>query len=259
MLRTVASEVPWPPGVHEFFPPPIAGPEHWFTKFTLFLWISVAVILIFFLVAYRSPKLVPTRTQWMAESVYGFVRDGIAKDMIGARGVAFAPYLSTLFVFVLVMNMWAIVPGVQISPNSHIAFPAMLAVITYVIFNYVGIREHGFLKYMKAQLVPPGVPWWLVPLVALIELLSTFILRPLTLALRLFANMFAGHVILLVFSLGGFMLFNSEAIFLKPVSLLSWALAIGLTLFELLVAALQAYVFVLLTSFYVQTSLADEH
>jgi F-type H+-transporting ATPase subunit a len=128
-----------------------------------------------------------------------------------------------------------------------------------VIFNYVGIREHGFLKYMKAQLVPPGVPWWLVPLVAIIELLSTFILRPLTLALRLFANMFAGHVILLVFSLGGFMLFNSEAIFLKPVSLLSWALAIGLTMFELLVAALQAYVFVLLTSFYVQTSLADEH
>jgi F-type H+-transporting ATPase subunit a len=195
----------------------------------------------------------------MAESMYGFVRDGIAKDMIGARGVAFAPYLTSLFVFVLVNNLWAIIPGVQISPNTHIAFPAMLAVVTYVLFIFVGIREHGFLKYMKNQLVPPGVPWWLIPLVALIELLSTFILRPLTLALRLFANMFAGHVILLVFSLGGFMLFNSEAIFLKPVSVLSWALAIGLTLFELLVCALQAYVFVLLTSFYVQTSLADEH
>ena len=259
MLRTVASEVPWPPGVHEFFPPPIAGPDHWFTKFTLFLWISVAVILIFFLVAYRNPKLVPTK-----HAVDGRVglrvrarRHREGHDRRTGRG--FAPYLSTLFVFVLVMNLWAIVPGVQISPNSHIAFPAMLAVISYVIFNYVGIREHGFAKYLKAQLVPPGVPWWLIPLVVPIEFLSTFILRPLTLALRLFANMFAGHVILLVFSLGGFVLFNSEAIFLKPVSLLSWALAIGLTLFELLVAALQAYVFVLLTSFYVQTSLADEH
>jgi F-type H+-transporting ATPase subunit a len=245
--------------VHEFYPPAIAGPDHWFTKFTLFLWISVALILIFFLVAYRNPKLVPTRTQWIAESVYGFVRDGIAKDMIGARGVAFAPYLTTLFVFVLVNNIWAIIPGVQISPNTHIAFPAMLAVVTYVLFIVVGVREHGFWKYMKNQLVPPGVPWWLIPLVAIIEFLSTFILRPITLSLRLFANMFAGHVILLVFSLGGFLLFNSDAIFLKPVSVLSWALAIGLTLFELLVCVLQAYVFVLLTSFYVQTSLSDEH
>src|SRR5689334_14736403 len=173
MLRTVASEVPWPPSVEEFFPPAIAGPDHWFTKFTLFLWVSVALILIFFLVAYCKPQLVPTRTQWLAESVYGFVRDGIAKDMIGSRGVAFAPYLPTLFVFVLVMNVWAIVPFVQISPNSHIAFPAILAVISYVIFNYVGIREHAFLKYVKNQLIPPGVPWWLIPLVAVIEILST--------------------------------------------------------------------------------------
>ncbi len=259
MLRTVASEVPWPPGVHEFFPPPIAGPDHWFTKFTLFLWISVAVILIFFLVAYRSPKLVPTRTQWMAESVYGFVRDGIAKDMIGARGVAFAPYLSTLFVFVLVMNLWAIVPGVQMSPNSHIAFPALLAVITYVIFNYVGIKRFGFKKYVLNQLIPPGTPVWLLPLLLPIEFASTFILRPLTLALRLFANMFAGHIILLVFTLGGFLLFASDNFALKGISFVSWAFAIALTLFELMVAVLQAYVFTLLTAFYVQTSLAEEH
>lgn len=259
MQRTVAQDLPWPPGVDDFFLPPIAGPDHWFTKFTLFLWIAVALILVFFLTAYRNPKLVPTRTQWLAESVYGFVRNGVAKELIGHEGVRFAPYLSTLFVFVLVNNLWGIVPGVQISPMSHIAFPALLAVITYIIFNYVGIKRHGFVKYMKAQLLVPGVPWWLYPLLIPIELASTFILRPLTLALRLFANMFAGHVILLVFTLGGFLLFNAESIFLRPISVLSWALAIALTIFELLVAVLQAYVFTLLTAFYVQTSLAEEH
>jgi F-type H+-transporting ATPase subunit a len=259
MQRIVAQDLPWPPGVEDFFLPPIAGPDNWFTKFTLFLWVTVALVIVFFLVAYRDPKLVPTKTQWLAESVYGFIRDGVARDMIGERGVRFAPYLSTLFVFILVNNLWGIVPGVQMSPNSHIAFPALLAVISYIIFNYVGIKQHGFVKYVKGQLIPPGVPWWLLPLLIPIELASTFILRPMTLALRLFANMFAGHVILLVFTLGGFLLFNSDSLFLKPISLLSWALAIALTIFELLVAVLQAYVFTLLTAFYVQTSLAEEH
>jgi F-type H+-transporting ATPase subunit a len=259
MQRIVAQDLPWPPSVEDFFLPPIAGPDHWFTKFTLFVWVSVALIIVFFLFAYRDPKLVPTKTQWLAESVYGFVREGVAKELIGQRGVRFAPYLSTLFLFILLNNLWGIVPGVQLSPNSHVAFPALLAVLSYIIFNYVGIKQHGFAKYIKGQLIPPGVPWWLYPILIPIELASTFILRPLTLALRLFANMFAGHVILLVFTLGGFILFNSDSIFLKPISVVSWALAVALTLFELLVAVLQAYVFTLLTAFYVQTSLAEEH
>jgi F-type H+-transporting ATPase subunit a len=259
MVRTIAAELPWPPGVEDFLLPPIAGPEHWFTKFTLFVWIAVALIIVLFMLAYRNPKLVPTKSQWLAESVYGFVRDGVAKDIIGQEGVRFAPYLASLFVFILVNNVWGIVPGVQLSPNSHIAFPAFLAVVSYIIFNYVGIRRFGFKKYILNQLVPPGTPWWLLPLLVPIEFASTFILRPFTLALRLFANMFAGHIILLVFTLGGFLLFASDNFLLKGVSLVSWAFAIVLTLFELLVAVLQAYVFVLLTSVYVQGALADEH
>jgi F-type H+-transporting ATPase subunit a len=259
MMRTVAAELPWPPSVDDFLLPPIAGPEHWFTKFTLFVWVSVALIIVLFLLAYRNPKLVPTKGQWLAESMYGFVRDGIAKDMIGQAGLRFAPYLASLFLFVLFNNIWGIVPGVQLSPNSHIAFPAFLAVLTYVIFNYIGIRRFGFRKYVVNQLVPPGTPWWLLPLLVPIEFASTFILRPLTLALRLFANMFAGHVILLVFTLGGFLLFASDNWALKGISFVSWAFAVVLTLFELMVAVLQAYVFTLLTAFYVQTSLAEEH
>jgi F-type H+-transporting ATPase subunit a len=259
MVHTVAAELPWPPSVEDFFLPPNAGQEHWFTKFTLFVWIAVALIIVLFLLAYRNPKLVPTKGQWLAESVYGFVRDGVAKDIIGHEGIRFAPYLASLFLFILFNNIWGIVPGVQMSPNSHIAFPAFLAILSYIIFNYVGIKKFGFKKYVLNQLIPPGTPVWLLPLLVPIEFASTFILRPLTLALRLFANMFAGHIILLVFTLGGFLLFTSDNFLLKGVSLVSWVFAVVLTLFELMVAVLQAYVFVLLTSVYVQGALAEEH
>ena len=152
-----------------------------------------------------------------------------------------------------------IVPLIQISPNAHIAFPAVLAAISFIMFIYVGVRKHGFGKYMKMNLIPPGVPGYMLPLIVPLEFLSTFILRPFTLALRLFANMFAGHVILLVFTLGGFVLLDSSSWFIKPISLVSWAMAIALTFFEALIAVLQAYVFILLTSFYIQGALAEEH
>jgi F-type H+-transporting ATPase subunit a len=252
----VLADTNFPPGVGEFFPPNLWGT--WVTKFTLFTWIAVGVLLIFFLVAYRKPKLVPTRTQWMAESIYGFARNTIAIPMIGHRGVRFAPYFATLFSFILLMNLFGIIPFFQISPNSHIAFPIMLTVITYVMFNYIGIRKHGFLKYMKKSTVPPA-PWFILPLLVPIEFFSTFIVRPITLSVRLFANMFAGHMILLVFTLGGFALFGAQTLWFKPISLLSWALAIALTFLEALVIVLQAYVFVVLTSSYISGALSEEH
>jgi len=191
--------------------------------------------------------------------MYGFGRNNVAEEVIGHKGLRFAPYLATLFVFILVTNLFSIVPLIQVSPNAHIAFPAMLAVISYVMFNYLGIRQHGFWPYIKMNLFLPGVPWPMYFLLVPIEFFSTFILRPLTLALRLFANMFAGHVILLVFTLGGFVLLQSDSLFIKPISVLSWAMAIALTFFEVLVCALQAYVFALLTASYVTGALAEEH
>jgi F-type H+-transporting ATPase subunit a len=252
--------LPWPPSVEDFFTPSIVengGP--WLTKFTLFVWVSTALLIIFFLVAYRSPKMVPTKVQWLAESMYGFVRTQVAQDVIGHEGLRFAPYLTSLFIFILFNNLWGVLPGVQISPNAHIAFPAMLAILTYLLFNYVGIRKHGFLKYLKTQLIPPGAPVWLYPLLIPLEALQVFILRPFTLAVRLFANMFAGHVILLVFTLGGFVLFASDNFVIKTFGVASWAFSIVMTLFEVLVALLQAYVFALLTAVYLEGSLAEEH
>jgi F-type H+-transporting ATPase subunit a len=213
---------------------------------------------VFFLVAYRSPKMVPTKLQWIAESIYGFNRENIAKEMIGHDGVKFAPYFTTLFCFILLTNLFGIIPFIQISPNAHIAFPAILALISYVLFNAVGIRRHGFFKYMKISLFP-SAPWYILPIIVPIEFFSTFIVRPVTLAIRLFANMFAGHMILLVFTLGGFALLGASSWFIKPMSVVSWALAIALTFLEALVIVLQSYVFVVLTSSYIAGALAEEH
>jgi F-type H+-transporting ATPase subunit a len=134
----------------------------------------------------------------------------------------------------------------------------VLAVISYVMFIYVGIRKHGAGKFFKTALIPPA-PWFILPILIPIEFFSTFLVRPVTLALRLFANMFAGHMILLVFTLGGFALLNADSLLVKPISLLSWAMTLALFALEVIVALLQAYVFVVLTSSYIQGALADEH
>lgn len=256
-LALPQSEIPFPPSVEDFFLPPVAGEGLWFTKITLLVWLTTAILIIFFLVTYRKPKLVPTKSQWLAESIYGFVRNNIAVEMIGKEGVRFAPYLATLFCFILLNNLYGILPGAQISPNSHIAFPALLAVISYVLFIAVGIRHHGLGKYLKHAFIPPA-PWFILPLLIPIEALSNFIIRPFSLAVRLFANMFAGHMLLLVFTLGGFAMMNANALF-TPISVLAWVMTVALTFLEALVVMLQAYVFTVLTASYVQGSLAEEH
>lgn len=254
------AEVPFPPHVDEsfFLPALVEGAYPWLTKVTALVWLAVVILIVYFLWAYRAPKLVPTKRQWMAEAVYEFAREKVALDIIGRDGVRFAPYLATLFCFVLLTNLFGIVPGAQLSPNSHIAFPALLAVFSYVLFNVVGIRQHGFAGYFKLSLIPPA-PLFVLPILVPIEFFSTFLVRPFTLAVRLFANMFAGHMILLVFTLGGFALLNAESILVRSVSVASFALAIALTLLEALVVVLQAYVFVVLTASYVQGALAEDH
>jgi F-type H+-transporting ATPase subunit a len=256
----VLADTPFPPSVDDFFPPsilPWGGDGLWFTKITLLLWMSVAILILYFLLSYRKPQLVPTKKQWLAESIYGFVRNNISVDMLGTKnGVRFAPYLASLFCFIFLMNLWGIIPYFQISPNSHIAFPIVLAVITYVMFIYVGIKQHG-LKYFKHALILPA-PWFIQPILIPIEFFSTFIVRPFSLAVRLFANMFAGHMLLLVFTLGGFAMLDANAL-LAPVSLISWAMTVALTFLDFAVIALQAYVFTVLTASYLQGSLAEGH
>lgn len=255
----------FPPGVQDFdfesLIPSLRGSQ-WgllFTKITFMVWLAVALLIIYFLVSYRKPALVPTKKQWLAESIYGFVRKNVAQDVIGKEGIPLAPYLTTLLCFIALTNFFAIVPFFQISPNAHIAFPTVLGVISYVLFIYLGVRKHGAAKYFRVNLFMPGIPWPLYILVTPIELISTFVTRPVTLAVRLFANMFAGHLILLVFTLGGVAMLGSANIFVMGLSVFSFLMAIVMTFFEVMVIFLQAYVFVMLTASYVEGAVADSH
>jgi F-type H+-transporting ATPase subunit a len=254
----VLAEVPFPPSVEDIFPPSLWDAAPWLTKFSLFLWLAVAVVLIYFLVSYREPKIVPTKKQWLAESIYGFVREGVAKDIIGHEGLRFAPYLASLFCFILVGNIFSIVPLIQVSPNAHIAFPLVLALCTYVLYLYQGVKKHGVAGYIKHAVYLPA-PWYMQPLLLPIEALQAFVLQPLTLALRLFANMFAGHILALLFATGGEYLLIHGATLIKPVGILAWLLAIAIAFLELLVQFLQAYVFTLLNAMYISGALAEEH
>lgn len=126
-------------------------------------------------------------------------------------------------------------------------------------YIYIGARKHGLGQYLKQSLILPGVPWPMHILLIPIEFLQTFIVRPFTLAVRLFANMFAGHLILLVFTVGGFVMLASDNLFIQVSSVAAFLMAILMAFFEVLVSLLQAYVFVILSANYIGSSLADEH
>ena len=244
-----------PPSSRDFILPPIVAG---ITKPMTLVMFAAVLVAVFFYVTARRAQVVPSKLQFAGEGVYGFVRDGVARDVIGPEFLKYVPYLVTLFSFILVNNVFGIIPLIQFPPMSRIAFPTVLAIITWVVFNYIGIRRKGLIGYFKDMMFPPGVPKAVYILLAPIEFLSTVLVRPLTLALRLFANMFAGHLLLLVFILGGEHLLTSGGL-LALASPFAFLLGIVLTFFEFLVQCLQAYIFTLLTALYIAGALADEH
>nr|WP_275585738.1 F0F1 ATP synthase subunit A [Geodermatophilus sabuli] len=228
------------------------------TRITVIMWIATAAIVILLVMAARKATVVPGKLQYIAESGYSLIRDGMARDVIGPKGLPFAPFLASLFFFILANNFMSIVPFFQISPNSKFAIPLVLAVIVWVLYNWVGIREQGAGRYFKDAAIPPGVPIGALILVTPIELLQVFVIRPFTLAVRLFANMFAGHMLLVVFALGTTYLLtvgNFSVIF----SPFAFLMALVMTFFELLVIVLQAYVFTVLTATYLNGAVEPAH
>ena len=205
--------------------------------------------------------IVPSKRQWVAEQAYGFVRNSIARDVIGAKDFKqFVPLLFTLFTLILFNNVMGVMPFVQFPTFSRIAFPIVLTLIVYVVYHTVAIRrKHGVIGYLKS-LVPPGLPLWLRPIMFFLEVLTYFIIRPLTLALRLFGNMLAGHLMLLVFILGGeYLLIHGSSIFIQLSGILGLAFGVVMTFFELLVQFLQAFIFTLLTALYISDAVSEQH
>jgi F-type H+-transporting ATPase subunit a len=251
------------PGRSEFEPDPIArftafGVDFAITRMTLILWLATLALVVVLLLAARRAQVVPGRLQFVVESGYSLIRDGVARDVIGPGGLPFAPFLAALFFFILANNLMAIVPFAQLSPMSRFAIPALLAAICYVLYLWIGIREKGLRQYLRDILFLPGVPTAMYALITPIEFLQNFITQPFTLAVRLFANMFAGHMLLLVFSLGCTYLLTAGNF--QPVfGVISGLMTVVMTFFELLVIFLQAYVFVVLMGTYLNGSIEAEH
>ncbi len=225
---------------------------------TLVLFGVTLLLILFFVSAFRKPKLVPEGKQNVAEAGVEFIREQIALPVIGPEGAAWVPYLAAIFFWVFLNNFMSILPVVQFPVTSRMAYPVVLAIPVWFIFNAVGIKTQGFFHYFKNVMFPPGVPIGINFLLAFIELFSTVIVRPITLSVRLFANMVAGHMILGV-------LFVASSVFIaggvlgKVGFIAPFGLSIALMGLELFVITMQAFIFTILTAVYISGALHPEH
>jgi F-type H+-transporting ATPase subunit a len=247
--------------------PPIGELVDWkkfgplgFNKTALVDVLAVIITLGIFLIAARSKALIPKGIQNVAESVIDFITDGIILQTIGPDGMQFLPFLLTLFLFIFFCNIFEIIPLIQFPANARMANPLFMAVIVWVLFMYMGFKRQGFRGYMRATLFPPGVPKALYILVTPIEFLSTFLVRPFSLAVRLFANMLAGHLLLVTFALlTDALIFHNTIKVFVPLFVLPAAMNVAVMGFELLVAVLQAFIFTILTAVYIGGAMHPEH
>ncbi|MBA8816526.1 F-type H+-transporting ATPase subunit a [Microbacterium halimionae] len=249
------------PTIWEFFPDAVffEGTDFAITRINLIQMLATAVLVVLFIMGTRRMRIVPGRFQSIIEMGLDFVRVNIAEDLLGKKdGKRFLPILTTLFFMILFMNLTGIIPGLNIAGTSVIAVPLLLAAVAYITFIYAGVKKNPG-NFFRNSLMPSGVPWPLYIIIIPLEFLSTFIIRPVTLTLRLLMNMIVGHLMLvLFFSATQFFIFTLGGFW----SLLgAGTLAFGLvfTLFEILVAVLQAYVFTILTAVYIQLAVAEEH
>ena len=227
-----------------------------FTKPMLLVIISTIVAVAFFWAAFAKPKLVPRGAQNLGELGITFVRDQILRPMMGKRGDGYLPFLVALFFFIWIMNIMEVIPIAQYPPMAQIAFPGALMLMVYGTYTFLGIKHQGLGGYFS-NMIPKGVPPGILVILAPVEILQYIIVRPFTLAVRLFANMFAGHILVLVFTLATwYMLTLSIGLLFSATS---FVLTVVLTAFELLIQALQAYIFTILTAQYIGGSLEAGH
>ena len=227
-----------------------------FTKPMLLALVATVIVVSFFWAAFAKPKLVPRGVQNVGEMGITFVRDQILRPMMGRRGDGYLPFLVSLFFFIWVMNLMEIIPVAQYPPMSQIAFPASLMLMVYGTYTYVGIKHQGLGGYFS-NMIPKDVPAGILVILAPVEILQYVLVRPFTLAVRLFANMFAGHLLLLIFTLATWYLLSLGVGLLFSAT--SFILTVVITAFELLIQALQAFIFTILTAQYIGGSLEAGH
>lgn len=248
------------PKTEDFWQPLIGDGPFAITRASIVILLSVAVISWLLLAGTKRMALIPGRGQYLTEQVYGLVRNGLGRDIIGSHEfLKFVPMLFSMFTLILVNNLLGIIPPLQFPTMSRIGFPAALTLIVFVTYHVVGVRKQGIGPYL-GHMIPKGVPAWVLVLLVPLEFAQYFLIRPVTLALRLFGNMFAGHLLLVLFITGGeYLVLEAGSAGLAAAGVFSWVMAFVMTVFEILVEFLQAYIFTLLAALYIAGSLADEH
>jgi len=248
------------PGVGDFWQPLFGGEGAFaITRPSIVIMLSVAILSVLLLAFTKRLSVVPSRKQLATESTYGLVRNGLGRDIIGSHDfLKFVPLLFTMFVLILLNNLFSVIPPIQYPTMSRVAFPAALALVVFVVYHLVGFRKHGVVGYFKS-IIPAGLSIGLAIPIFFLELVTDLFTRPVTLALRLFGNMFAGHLLLVLFISGGEYLLLEGAGALKLAGVASLFMAFVMTVFEILVQVLQAYIFTLLTALYIAGAVADEH
>lgn len=245
------------PSLDDFYFSPIfsIGGFH-FTKPMLIALICAGIVCLYFYYAFRRPKLVPRGAQNVGELGYLFIRDQIARPMIGKSGDRYVPFLFSLFFFIWVMNLMEIIPIAQFPATSKIAFPAACVLMTYLTYWYQAIKQNGFFGFLR-KVIPTGVPAPVMIILIPVEWLRVLIIQPFTLMVRLFANMFAGHMLLATFMIATWYLTSASigALFAAG----SAVMVVVLTAFEMLIQALQAYIFTILTAQYIGESYNAGH
>jgi F-type H+-transporting ATPase subunit a len=243
--------------------PPISHVVEWpvgplgINKVVVLMWLSTVIAIGVMWLGGRKKALVPTGIQNVAESAVDFVEEGIVMQTIGPDGLKFTPFLITLFVFILTCNIWGLVPLAQMPVNARIALPVFMALLVYVIYHTVGVISQGPITYLKNIMFMPGVPKVMYLLLTPIELVTKFISQPLSMAVRLFANMLAGHLLLVSFAV-----ITAGLLTLGPTLVIfpfSFGLLVFLTTFEVLVAFLQAYIFTILAAVYIADAMHPAH
>jgi F-type H+-transporting ATPase subunit a len=243
--------------------PPISHVVEWpvgplgINKVVVLMWLSTIIAIGVMWLGGRKKALVPTGIQNIAESAVDFVEEGIVMQTIGPDGLKFTPFLITLFTFILSCNIWGLVPLAQMPVNARIALPVFMALLVYVIYHTVGVMTQGPITYMKNIMFMPGVPKVMYLLLTPIELVTKFISQPLSMAVRLFANMLAGHLLLVSFAV-----ITAGLLTLGPTLVIfpfSFGLLVFLTTFEVLVAFLQAYIFTILAAVYIADAMHPAH
>lgn len=247
----------FPPLSHIVNWPEFIGDDTWGINKVVLVYAMAAILTMLVFILGNKQKLVPTGAQNLAESAVEFIEQGIVMETIGEKGLKYTPLLISLFFFIFFCNIFEIIPVIQMPGTARIALPMFLALLAYVVYHGSGIKEHGPLGYLKHATVPPGLPKALYVLVTPIEFIIKFLVTPFTHTVRLFANLLAGHILLVTFAV-----LSSSLWALKPTLIilpLPVLAVVAFTAFELLVSFLQAYVFTLLTGVYIGQAISHEH